>query len=477
MSDLSRYLRSDTVGALATPPGRGAIALIRITGNESFRIGRRICGMLPDAAVEERHAYFKRLRAPDGRDTLDEALVTFFRGPHTATGEDVVELSCHGSPAIIRRVLKGCRELGMRPAEPGEFTFRAFRSGRLDLAEAEGVAALIEGRTERARRSALRVTEGALSRELRALRDAIVQVAIEIETLVEFPDDVCEAGIGQELETRLDKLIQEATALRRRTVSRRKLTEGLIVPLLGRPNVGKSSLFNRILGQDRAIVTPHPGTTRDTIEGTIELADLPVTLVDTAGLRETDDTIERLGVDRSLETVERADIVLFVFELDRAPDDFERGFLERLLSRDTSPPILAVGNKADRVHEERRSALPEWTQLRAELAGHSKGFSMPISVSARQDDAVDSILAALEERAVASLPDESRTPYALSERQIERLETIERRLREARPGSSLPLDLLGDELRAALDALSELDGSGVRPDLFAEIFSRFCIGK
>lgn len=473
MSEISTYLRTDTIAALATPPGRGAIAVVRVSGTESIAIGARVCGFPHPEAIRPRHAYFRRIVDPRDGEVLDEAVVVFYRGPHSATGEDVVEFSCHGSPVVVRRVLEVCRGLGARAAEPGEFTFRAFRAGRINLVEAEGVAALIDGRTDRARRSALRSLEGSLSRELAMLSASLIGVAIEIETLVEFPDDARDEAIGINLLPRIEQLKNQAETLRGRTISRRSLNDGLIVPLLGRPNVGKSSLFNRLLGRERAIVTPHPGTTRDTIEGTIEVAGIPVTLVDTAGLRETEDCIEKIGVDRSMEMLDRADIVIFVFELFRMPEPFERELIARIQSRDAYPPFVAAANKADLVDGSREAQLHVWR----EILSPTMDIQDMVVISALEDDAAQPILNVLEKTASFHIPDEHVCPYALTERQLQKLDDLIACLRAASSFPLMPLDLLGDELRAALDALGELDGTGARPDLFGEIFSRFCIGK
>ncbi len=481
MSASSVYLRNDTICALATPPGRSAIALIRISGPDSFSIGRRLCAWNKDFPITDRHVYFQHLIDPQSQEIVDEALVTFFKGPHSATGEDVVELSCHGSPVVIRRTLEICHQLGARAAEAGEFTFRAFRAGRIDLVEAEGIATLIESRTGRAQRCALRSLEGDLSKELTALREAIVGVAIEVETLIEFPDDVQDKEIGKDLLPRLGSLLCMLEQLRSRTVSRRVLSEGLYAPLLGRPNVGKSSLFNRLLGRERAIVTPHPGTTRDTVEGTIELAGLPITLVDTAGVRDTVDPIEQLGVGRSLEVLRKAHLVILVGELGNDPDRSETQLLQSLLEREEIPPVLLIANKADVAGAPPDLAVNPWLTAWKDMCARGGRNDLPkmesLTISALHENSAQPILDALSRLAASCMPDETSSPYALTDRQLGRLDQIGIHLHNAAQYPALPLEIVSDELREGLNCLSELDGSGVRPDLFGEIFSQFCIGK
>lgn len=451
--------------------------MLRLSGPESVSIGHSICGLDGNAEIVARHAYHRSLQDPDFGETLDEGVVTFFRAPHSATGEDVVEFACHGGPAVVRALLRVCRRLGARAAEPGEFTFRAFRNGRVDLLEAEGIASLVEGRTRRGRRSALRSLEGELSNELARLRDSIVNVAVEVETLVEFPDDVHddahEEQIGKNLLPRLQSLADTAVDLAGRTISRRVLNEGVVAPLLGRPNVGKSSLFNSLLGRERAIVTPHPGTTRDTIEGVVEAAGVPLTLVDTAGLRDTSDAIEQIGVDRSLEMLDQANLVLLVVELGAEPCEFERRLIDRIRNREDAPALLLIANKADRVEGDPAGYLNAWTQLLPDEPKRPK----PLVLCALEPDAAVRILRVLEGMVASSLPDETTCPYSLTDRQIQCFQTLTGHLRAASQSPPLPLDLIGDELRSALAVLGTLDGTGGPPDLFAEIFSRFCIGK
>jgi len=302
----------DTIVALATPFGRSAVALVRLSGPDTRRILGTIAPSLAAPSPPARRPRLAELRAPDG-EPIDRALVTVFAGPSSFTGEDVAEISVHGSPAVIASVIAAAVAAGARPARAGEFTERAFRSGKIDLVRAEAVRELIDARTPRAARASLARLEGALSRRLRTVREDLVGASAGLAAAIDFSEDTGEAvdpGVAARLESAELALDRLAASYR----AGRLLSAGCRVAILGRPNAGKSTLFNALAGSSRAIVTDVPGTTRDALEVEIDLGGIPVTVVDTAGLRETGDLVESLGVARARAEAERSDAILYVYD-------------------------------------------------------------------------------------------------------------------------------------------------------------------
>lgn len=469
MTDARIYFREDTIAAPSTPGGRGAVAVIRISGPDSLPLCQRLFRPRgPQPAAAPRRMIFGTLIAPKDGEPIDEALCVAFPKPRSFTGEDMAEFHCHGSEAVLRKVLEVLYHEGARPAEPGEFTFRAVRNGKMDLAQAEAVASLIESRSQMARALSLRMLEGAFSRDLSALKEKLIAALVEVETQLEFPDEALEAELGRNLQKKMNALQLHAEKLRKRAARERRFEQGIVAVIAGRPNVGKSSLFNRLLGRERAIVTPHPGTTRDSIEGSIELAGRPVTLIDTAGLRETEEEIEAIGIRRSQELLSTSHIVLYVYEAAEglSPDDIE--LLTRLQNDSPQSRILAIANKSD--------CRPGWESSRRPL--NSKGWIV-VAASAAVENGVDGLLEALEKEVIQLIPAETDSAYLINARQERTLEQLYERLQNAalliREG--YPLELSAEDLRAALRDIAELDGSGVTPDILSAIFSRFCIGK
>ena len=301
----------DTIVALATPAGRSAIALVRLSGRDSVRILRALAPRLP-ATLRPRRPYLCVLRDAGG-EAIDSALATFFAGPASFTGEDVAELSVHGSPAVVERLIAAAVSAGARPARPGEFTERAFRSGKIDLVRAEAVQELIDAKTAAAARFSSRRLEGGLSRRLDAVRERLLGAAAALSASVDFAEDVGET-VDPGAVTRLEDAAAELGRLAATYRTGRLLSGGCRVAILGRPNAGKSTLFNALAGSARAIVTEIPGTTRDALEAVVDIRGVPVTVVDTAGLRASEDPVEKIGVARAREEAARADAALYVFD-------------------------------------------------------------------------------------------------------------------------------------------------------------------
>lgn len=466
--DAGIYLREDTIVALSTPPGRGAIAVLRLSGPQSIDLCRRVFvsrGKNKDLAP--RRAAHGFLCDPITQERIDDVLCMVFRAPRSYTGEDMAEIHCHGSEAVVRRALEILYALDARAAEPGEFTFRAVRSGKLDLAQAEAVAALIDSRTQLARKMSLRMLEGAFSRSLAELREDAISLLVEVETQIEFPDDAMEEALGRHLQQKSEMLLAQSETLRQRAVREQRFEQGIVVVLAGRPNVGKSSLFNRLLGRERAIVTPHAGTTRDSIEGMIDLAGWPVTLIDTAGLRETQEEIEAIGIQRSRELLSTSHIVLYIFEAGAGLTEEDRAILTGF-SRLSDTRLILAGNKKDLGESIDISNLGK-EFLQASL----------VLTSAHDDKGVEPLVQELERHVQSLAPAETDTAFLISARQERVLVHIYERLVQTNRlfNEKAPLELAAEELRNVLQDIAELDGTGVAPDIMTTIFSRFCIGK
>ncbi|MBI1390709.1 MAG: tRNA uridine-5-carboxymethylaminomethyl(34) synthesis GTPase MnmE [bacterium] len=462
MTDPAIYLREDDVAALATPPGRAAIAVLRLTGPGVIALAGRV--FHPASALSHpRRMVYGALIDPRNGETIDRVMAAAFPAPNSYTGENMAEIHCHGGEAVVRAALELLYREGARPAEPGEFTFRAVRHGKMDLARAEAVGSLIESRSRLARSMSLRMLEGAFSEALAELREAVTGVMVELETQLEFPDEAMEEALGRELKAQTAVLAARAEALERRAVREQRFEQGVIAVLAGRPNVGKSSLFNRLIGRERAIVTPHAGTTRDSIEASIELAGRPLTLIDTAGLRETREEIEAIGVERSRRLLSESHLVMLVFEAGEGLCEEERRLLAEIERERPETRVLLVANKNDLVSAA-PAVEPRWPV---------------VSASAKTPGGVDALLKALESAVTELAPVDEDGAFLVGERQARRLAELIERLRraDAMVGEGVPLEVAAEELRAALDAIAELDGSGVAPDIMTAIFSRFCIGK
>jgi len=455
-------MRTDTIAAIATPPGEGGIGIVRVSGSEAFpiaeRLFRRRGGSKP---LQSHRAYFGVIVDPAAGETLDRALLLPFRAPRSYTGEDVAEFHCHGSPYLLRRVLELVWREGARPAEPGEFTLRAFLNGKLDLAQAEAVADLIRARSEAQLRSALAQHEGRLSQQVHALGDELLRLLATVEAHIDFSEELGELDPRalvpdlQHLHQQLDALLQGARA-------GRILREGARVAIVGQPNVGKSSLLNALLGEERAITTDIPGTTRDTLEESLIIGGVPLVILDTAGLRESADVVEQIGVERARRAAERADLILFVYDLTAADWDADRALLQTLPA-DT--PKLLVGNKvdaADSAHAQRSRSVFLDSVLISALTG------------AGLDALQEAILAALEMQRIGE-----ETPTLTHQRHIQAVADAKRALEHAHDAlqHGYPPELIAVDLRTAWLALGAITGETADETLVQRIFRDFCIGK
>ncbi len=452
-----------TIVAPATPPGRSALALLRLSGPSAIAIVRKVAADLPDP-LPPRHPTLARL-ASDPDSPIDTGLVTFFEAPHSATGEDVTEISVHGGPAVVRALLSALVDAGARPARPGEFTQRAFHAGKIDLVEAEAVRDLIDARTRAAVSASARRLDGGLSRRLGAVRAALATAAAEIGAALDFSEDV-----GAELRPatveRLAQTLRELESLRDGARRGRLLAEGARVVFLGRPNAGKSTLFNALLGADRAIVTAVPGTTRDTLDAPLDIGGIPVEVVDTAGLRETDDAVERLGVDRARAAGASADVVLYVVDAAVGWNAADEEAVAALDSENT----LVIANKIDGVPRERRG-------LDRVLPGALAGSGLALSgIASGAGEVLRRAISRLLEGGSAPGPGPDLLGSARQQSAVERARAATESALAGLSCGESP-EYPASHVHEALDALSELVGETTSDDVLREIFETFCIGK
>jgi tRNA modification GTPase len=444
-----------TVVALSTPRGRGALAVIRLSGPAAIAIAQQMARV---DSFEPRRATLTRLRAGD--DELDQVLLTCFPAPHSLTGEDVVEISCHGSPAIVRRIIDETLESGATLAGPGEFTLRALSNGKINLAQAEAIRDLIAAQTDAAVKQAARQLNGELSKTLDPFKEKLVHVIVLLESALEFVEDDLPATQANQVEEILSFVIAGVERLSRSYSAGRLLQDGARIAITGRPNVGKSSLFNSLVRSERAIVTDVPGTTRDTLSEAIDIGGVPVVLTDTAGLRETSDNVESLGIERTRRAMGDADLVLLVLDGSNqlGPED------EELLKQTADARRLVVMNKSD---------LPSFQPLARCVEDDE-----PINVSARTGEGLSALHSAILAK-LNSAGAENGSLLITNARHYDLLCSAKRELELAhacfRDRHSEELVLA--PLHIALRLLGQITGETTTEDILSEIFATFCIGK
>jgi tRNA modification GTPase len=439
----------DSIAAIATPAGRGGIGVVRVSGSGVRAIGAALLGELPPA----RMATLRDFRASRG-ELIDQGLAVFFPAPHSYTGEDVLELQAHGGPMVMRQLLARCVEAGARLAEPGEFTRRAFLNGRIDLAQAESVADLIDAASEEAARSAARSLAGEFSRRVHAIVQAMTDLRMHVEACIDFPEEEIDPADRAALEVKRVALAASLDAILDEARQGAVLRDGLTVVLAGAPNVGKSSLLNRLAGEEVAIVTPIPGTTRDYVRATIAVDGVPIHLIDTAGLRDTDDPVERIGVERAWRAIESAGAALIV---ESAADAAEPVATHRF---PVGVPRARVVNKIDLATVgDTPHARPGETELR---------------VSARTGEGIAALRAWLLD--AAGWRPHGEGLFMARQRHVDALMQAKAHVRSAAEAGQA-FDLMAEELRLGQHALGRITGEVSADDLLGVIFSRFCVGK
>jgi tRNA modification GTPase len=458
-----------TIAAIATAPGRGGVGVVRVSGKDLSAIIAGVVGLPSGKELVPRCAQFATFTAADGT-AMDSGLALLFPAPGSYTGETVLELQGHGGPVIMRMLLQRVLDLGARLAEPGEFTRRAYLNGKLDLAQAEGVADLIEAATESAARAATRSLQGAFSQAVRTLVDRVIHLRMLVEATLDFPEediDFLQAANARgqltDIRTALEATLAQATqgAL---------LRDGMTVVLAGRPNVGKSSLLNALAGEEVAIVTPIAGTTRDRVQTTVALEGVPVHVVDTAGLRDATDQVEQIGIERTWAAVEKADVVLRLKDI-REPNTADDAAIDAEIAKriPESVPRLVVLNKRD---------LADNAAVQTLAADGSSLCSDAVQVSAKTQLGLDALKARLLQ--LVSFNASAETTFSARERHVRALRQARDHLNQAanEAGSPRPaLEIFAEELRLAQDALNTITGEFTPDDLLGEIFGKFCIGK
>ncbi|GKX55846.1 tRNA modification GTPase MnmE [Leminorella grimontii] len=451
---------TDTIVAQATPPGRGGVGILRVSGPKAAIVAQQVLGKLP----KPRYADYLPFRDAEGQ-VLDQGIALYFPGPNSFTGEDVLELQGHGGPVILDLLLKRILTIsGVRIANPGEFSERAFLNDKLDLAQAEAIADLIDASSEQAARSAVNSLQGAFSNRVHQLVEALTHLRIYVEAAIDFPDEEIDFLSDGKIQAQLSQVIDELNGVRAEARQGSLLREGMKVVIAGRPNAGKSSLLNALAGREAAIVTDIAGTTRDVLREHIHIDGMPLHVIDTAGLREANDEVERIGIERAWQEIDQADRVLFMVDGTTtdatAPQDIWPEFTARL---NPSVPITVVRNKADLTGEPLGLT---------EVSSHSL-----IRLSARTGEGVQ----ALRDHLKASMGFTSNTEggFLARRRHLQALETAAEHLDQGMEQlvSARAGELLAEELRQAQQSLSEITGEFTSDDLLGRIFSSFCIGK
>ncbi|WP_372860826.1 tRNA uridine-5-carboxymethylaminomethyl(34) synthesis GTPase MnmE [Spongiibacter sp.] len=448
--------QQDTIAAIATPPGKGGVGIVRISGSQSLAIA----AALMDTQPQPRRAHFTHFREMIGEqpDVIDQGLALFFPGPNSFTGEDVLELQGHGGPVIMDRLLKACLRAGARMARPGEFSERAFLNDKIDLAQAEAIADLIDSASEQAARQAMRSLDGAFSREINALVEAVTVLRIYVEAAIDFPEEeidfISDSRVADDLQAIKQQLQQVSSAAQQGSL----LRDGMTVVIAGKPNAGKSSLLNALAGRESAIVTDIAGTTRDVLRENILIDGMPLHIIDTAGLRDSDDPVEQEGIRRAWQEIDKADRILLIVDSQQqpgteVPDAFAKHARDGKLS--------VIFNKCD---------------LSGEQIREEGGKSPRLYLSAKRGDGIELLREHLK-RCVGF--EDGDSPFIARRRHIDALDRARRHLQqgEYQLQTYNAGELLAEELRLAQQQLAEITGAFTSDDLLGRIFSSFCIGK
>ncbi len=466
----------DTIVAVSTPSGVGGIAVIRLSGKDSLKILSKCWKGTNLSEIVSHTAHLGKILFENG-DALDEVVVTYFKGPKSYTGEDVVEISCHGSKWIQREIVNLMIRQGARPAEPGEFTKRAFLNGRLDLAQAEGVIDLISSSSRASHRMAMQQANGRFSGYLGELRDSLIEFASLLELELDFSEEEVEFADREKLRDLADGIINILNRLAASYSTGKALKDGVPVVIAGAPNAGKSTLLNQLLDEDKAIVSDIPGTTRDIIEDTCEINGILFRFADTAGLRETEDSVERIGINRAEDRLTKASIILWLLDMTRDVNAELKEIENRVAALPEATHVLLC-NKTDLIED----ALPHYLRCNKlnnnNFISHNNKFAAVLQISASHGEGIDELRNTMTTIACRDYNSETDMiltngrHYAAVTRGIEAL----RRARAALD-TGLSADFIAQDVREALHHLGLLTGSITTPDLLASVFTRFCIGK
>jgi tRNA modification GTPase len=457
----------ETIVAIATAPGRGGVGIVRVSGKQAFSIANTLLGFEP----KPRYAHYGPFKDQRGH-VLDEGIALFFPNPHSFTGEDVLELQGHGGPVVLDLIMQSCIALGARPARPGEFSERAFLNDKLDLAQAEAIADLIDSASEQAARCALRSLQGVFSQKVHDLLEQLTYLRIYVEAAIDFPEEEIDFLSDGKVTGMLDKLKLSVASVLQEATQGAIMREGMNVVIVGRPNAGKSSLLNALAGKDRAIVTDIAGTTRDVLKEHIHIDGMPLHIIDTAGLRQASDEVERIGIERAWQEIEQADRVLLMVDSSTGEAD-----PEKLLHAIYDEQGFKL--QADRVIAEHRiTVIRNKADLSAEQIGFESETQYPtVTMSAKQSQGVDALREHLKQ--VMGYNAAAEGGFLARRRHIDALKQSQQSILagESQLQGMGAGELLAEDLRAAQQALSDITGEFTADDLLGEIFSSFCIGK
>jgi len=456
---------TDTIVAIATPSGRGGVGIIRLSGDKIPNIAEKILGSLPNPRKASH-----RLFLDDKGETLDDGIALYFPAPHSFTGEHVLELQGHGGQVVLDMLIQRCLQLGARLAQAGEFSERAFLNDKLDLTQTEAIADLIDSGSEQAARSALRSLQGEFSETINSLLEKMIEIRIYVEAALDFPEEEIDFLADESVSLRLEAIKDQLNEIKRKAKQGKLLRDGIHLVIVGKPNAGKSSLLNALAGNETAIVTNVAGTTRDVLREAINLDGLPLHLIDTAGLRESNDPVEKIGIERAWDEVEKADLILHLIDVsDKNASIENQQILDNIKNKlGDSAPIITVYNKIDLNTE---SLLDDITIPFSNKSGND------IYISAKQKQGIEVLKAELKER--MGYQNESEDTFIARRRHLQALDetqtfvdNAEIQLKQFNAG-----ELMAEELRMAQDELGKITGKFTSDDLLGEIFSSFCIGK
>jgi len=460
---------NDTIAAISTPLGEGGIGIIRLSGKDAIQIAEKMFRSIKGTSLLNLRSYriiYGHVINPSTGKKIDEALVTIMKFPHSYTKEDVVEFNCHSGMITLREALSVILQQGARLAEPGEFTRRAFLNGRIDLSQAEAVLDLIRSKTDESRRIALEQLQGGLSKKITALRDSLTEVCANIEAHIDFPEDELEPVATQILIDSMKNIERDQQLLLKTYDEARFFREGLSTAIVGRPNVGKSSILNALLKKERAIVTEIPGTTRDIIEEYLNIQGLPLRIMDTAGIRAVQDIAEKEGVRRSLQSIENADLIICIFDSSEPLREEDLEVIEKVRDKNT----IFVFNKSD---------LPPLTDQNALLSLNIPSSSSLLNISAKRGDGIEELKNRIFESCLKDWKEGREGVVIANLRHKNALEQAKASLTRAILAftENQPLEIIALEIRDSLDNLGEIVGTVTTDDILNKIFSDFCIGK
>jgi len=462
----------DTIAAISTPHGTGGIGIIRISGPDSFDIAQKIFkGKKRFEEMKSHTISYGKIVDPSSGETLDEVLITKMQKPHTFTTEDVVEINCHGGMVVLKNILELVIKQGARLAEPGEFSKRAFLNGRLDLSQAEAIIDLINSKTERSSKIAVRQLEGKLSAKIREIKNILIELIAHIEVTVDYPEDDIEEITGNMVYNRLKEIQGKLRSLLDSYENGRILREGVDAVIVGKPNVGKSSLLNELSGKNRAIVTDIPGTTRDIIEEYININGIPLRLLDTAGIRETEDVVEKIGVERTKKAIEDAQLLIVMIDAGVGMDEEEKNLLKKLKDR----KVIVVINKVDAADGEKIKSIEAEIESVTEETGEINHVRTSLKTGVGIDELINTITGLFISGNI-DMGSEEIVSNIRHKNLIEKALHDVTRAMDAHE-SGMPLDMMTIDIRSAAENLGLITGESISEDVANEIFSKFCLGK